>query len=404
MTEQPITQAQLDALEKVADRLFAKLGIDIEFTRHFVDRVNDERNRTQITIRELGQIFAKEYQRWGRTISKMPINTQAVMKDLSSALNIPFVLNKDGEGKELVAKTVMRKPDFKTTNKTLPVESIQEDDAGSTRVEVPGIGVYTVATLQKNLAGKFDELAEMARSGDPSAFRRIAHALENSALTPMSKALVGAYDQLAKQSKHSKAYGESVETGSQVRGSEPTPKKQKAGKGHQSPHPMRGRLVGEEMDQALDVPTPDITTIAKKHGVGDSMIAQQLKKGIEIELEHTTNRAMAKEIALDHLNEMPDYYTKLDKMEVSEMLVKGAWEVQQLREGITDPKQAILNKALEYLDRMVKQDTGDKQSIGSYAFEIARMFNLKDIVNPRQLETMYRKKHDLKKDSGDYSY
>ena len=43
----------------------------------------------------------------------------------------------------------------------------------------------------------------------------------------------------------------------------------------------------------------------------------QLKMGIESELEHTSNREMAKEIAKDHLKEDPKYYTKLKKMEES---------------------------------------------------------------------------------------
>jgi hypothetical protein len=37
--------------------------------------------------------------------------------------------------------------------------------------------------------------------------------------------------------------------------------------------------------------------------------------GIEIEKEHTTDEALAKEIAMDHLKEIPDYYTRLKKME-----------------------------------------------------------------------------------------
>ena len=122
-----ITQTQLNALEAAIDRVFGKLGIDVEFTRHFLDRVNDERNVKPITIRELGQLFAKEYQRWGRTIANMPIDSQAVMKDLSSEINIPFVLNKDGKEKDLVAKTVMRKKNFTTPNKELPVESVNKD-------------------------------------------------------------------------------------------------------------------------------------------------------------------------------------------------------------------------------------------------------------------------------------
>jgi len=41
----------------------------------------------------------------------------------------------------------------------------------------------------------------------------------------------------------------------------------------------------------------------------------QLLKGIEIELEHTDNKYKALEITTDHLEEIPDYYTRLLKME-----------------------------------------------------------------------------------------
>ena len=42
---------------------------------------------------------------------------------------------------------------------------------------------------------------------------------------------------------------------------------------------------------------------------------KQLEMGIKIEMEHTFNRQIAKKIALDHLREIPDYYTRLLKME-----------------------------------------------------------------------------------------
>lgn len=42
---------------------------------------------------------------------------------------------------------------------------------------------------------------------------------------------------------------------------------------------------------------------------------KELKMGTEIEKEHTTNPLIAKRIALDHLAEIDDYYTRLDKME-----------------------------------------------------------------------------------------
>lgn len=47
----------------------------------------------------------------------------------------------------------------------------------------------------------------------------------------------------------------------------------------------------------------------------DSVDEGELEMGIEVEMEHTTNPLIAKRIALDHLTELPDYYTRLAKME-----------------------------------------------------------------------------------------
>ena len=63
------------------------------------------------------------------------------------------------------------------------------------------------------------------------------------------------------------------------------------------------------------VKTPSLTEIAKKHKVSVAYLSKQLVKGIKIENEHTKNTKAASEIARDHLNERPDYYEKLDKME-----------------------------------------------------------------------------------------
>lgn len=59
--------------------------------------------------------------------------------------------------------------------------------------------------------------------------------------------------------------------------------------------------------------------IARRHGVELDEILQQLDIGIKIEQEHTTNSNVAREIALDHLTELPDYYTRLKKMEESDI-------------------------------------------------------------------------------------
>lgn len=42
---------------------------------------------------------------------------------------------------------------------------------------------------------------------------------------------------------------------------------------------------------------------------------EQIKMGLEVEKEHTDSEAIAQQIAKDHLAEIPDYYTRLKKME-----------------------------------------------------------------------------------------
>ena len=70
-----------------------------------------------------------------------------------------------------------------------------------------------------------------------------------------------------------------------------------------------------EKEELPTVKTYNVDYIAKKHGVPVSKIEAQLKKGIQVEYEHTTDKAKAKEIALDHLLELPDYYDRLKKAE-----------------------------------------------------------------------------------------
>ena len=109
-----VSQRQIDDLEKFGDRLLKKFDIDIEFTRHFADRMNDARNKPAISVAEIQRLFKKIAKEKGRNIKKHG-DAEAVLKDMQSDLNLPVVLNyKNGEF-EVVNKTIMRKKDFKTT-------------------------------------------------------------------------------------------------------------------------------------------------------------------------------------------------------------------------------------------------------------------------------------------------
>jgi len=65
----------------------------------------------------------------------------------------------------------------------------------------------------------------------------------------------------------------------------------------------------------LDKPTPTVSEIAAKHKVSSEYIRKQLAIGTKVEMEHTTDRKVAKEIALDHIAEFADYYERLKKAE-----------------------------------------------------------------------------------------
>jgi len=72
-----------------------------------------------------------------------------------------------------------------------------------------------------------------------------------------------------------------------------------------SSYEPQGTMIAESEDI--------IKKLAKKHDVSEEQIEKQLEMGMEIEKEHTDNPAEARKIAIDHLEEKPDYYTKLKK-------------------------------------------------------------------------------------------
>ena len=74
--------------------------------------------------------------------------------------------------------------------------------------------------------------------------------------------------------------------------------------------------------------------ISKLHGVPLRKIQNQLKIGIDVESEHTTSRKQARIIALQHLEEIPDYYTRLKKMETQA-------ESYELEEGTASGKRRV---------------------------------------------------------------
>jgi hypothetical protein len=103
-----------------------------------------------------------------------------------------------------------------------------------------------------------------------------------------------------------------------------------------------------------------VEQIAKKHRLDVSFIQKQLDMGEPIEHEHTRDHDLARDIALQHLDEIPDYYTRLKKMEAdAKKHHKKFKDVKEATDGI---------KAKDYKGRLDRwfDDGGWVQTGGKY--------------------------------------
>jgi len=141
--------------------------------------------------------------------------------------------------------------------------------------------------------------------------------------------------------------------------------------------------------------------IAKKHGVDIKKINSQIKMGIKIELEHVDDKDLAREIAIDHLFEIPDYYTRLEKMENSakkDMKTEGKENITEfarrmrelagLSEGQEKKTLKTVNEGFESFKSYVDRD-GDKVYI--LPIEASSIQELVDIAGEdEELDSLLR--------------
>ena len=149
-----VTAVDIQQLEQFADRIFANVGIDVEFTKHFKDRVNSERNAKPIVPAELTRLFKQERKRYGKPIAQMGPDSEAVMRDLQTDINVPFALvfDKDNNELDLIAKTVMRKDNFSTPNRVFAVED--SPFKIGTRYEMPRKSVRPIPVVKEGATKK----------------------------------------------------------------------------------------------------------------------------------------------------------------------------------------------------------------------------------------------------------
>jgi len=124
-----VDQSDLNTLKKYVDKIWKRVNVDIQFTQHFLDQANDRRNNPEIDLTELKRLFNVLYKQHAREITKLPKNerpngTQAVVKDLVTKVNLPFVFEWNPEKNlfNFVTKTVQRKGNFMTKNRVFELK------------------------------------------------------------------------------------------------------------------------------------------------------------------------------------------------------------------------------------------------------------------------------------------
>lgn len=120
-----ITQSHMKAFEQFIDKMFEKYKIDFDFTKHFRERISDERNAPCIDLKEIATTIKKIYEKYRKgehTLSKY-IDTEAVIKDMQNDLNMPIAVeyNRRDDQIDVIAKTIMRKKNFRTPNPEIKV-------------------------------------------------------------------------------------------------------------------------------------------------------------------------------------------------------------------------------------------------------------------------------------------
>ena len=366
--KEEISKSQLNAIEAYADKLFAKLGIDIEFTKHFLDRVNDERNKKPISVPELMGMFKRLHRKHGKPLSKVDDDFDAVVKDFNNNINIPFAINVTPNDIDLVAKTVMRKKDFKTST---PVIALNENASYQKDINL----IEKLATLTQHMLDKGMNIEPLPNlefvNGDSENARDFFG--KTAYYDPTSQTIV-----LYTEGRHPKDIARSYT--------------------HEMIHHIQnleGRLGNITTTNTQE--DDDLNKIEAEANLNGTMTfrnwtdsineyitpadkskvdSKELKMGIEVEMEHTNDPKEAEVIALQHLAEDPKYYTKLATLGLEEKKVKDPFGLNQFAREIAEGvlNEGRYDKFANQISKIVFEafkdihDRGDKR--GEFEFSV----------------------------------
>ena len=151
----------------------------------------------------------------------------------------------------------------------------------------------------------------------------------------------------------------------------------------------RKKKMKENITEAERTLIARLKDLARKHVKGDSkdvnrkekiqkmfdMLVKQLHKGTKVEMEHDMGKEEAQKIALDHLEEFPDYYTRLKKAEAAE--ATGAGSAGGFEGPIAFKDSEFVRRSFDETPKKVEAtEATSSSSVGAYdapGFEDVKM-------------------------------
>jgi hypothetical protein len=116
-----MAKSDLDQVEKYADSQLSPEDIELgKESDHFFQRLNDPRNGKQISPAELTGFFKRLAKNKKKFLDFVKQYKEFVVKDNRTKINIPFM----AVANKLIAKTIMRKDDFKSSTPVYTTEQI----------------------------------------------------------------------------------------------------------------------------------------------------------------------------------------------------------------------------------------------------------------------------------------
>jgi hypothetical protein len=354
---------QIKAFEKVVDQLFKKFDIDFNFTRHFGDRMDDDRNNPNITMKELADFIKKVYAKKGKSIKGMA-GAEAVLKDIQTDINIPIAITYDRTNDEfdVVMKTIMRKKNFKTPDKVIKYE---ERDYKKEREQYHG----TPEQMEKNRARKRAryamEKAGKAKRGDG----KDVHHKDNNPLNndPKNLSLVSQHYN-RKEPRMRKESPDYIEEISNMRRMKLVNKIKNSGVVKKGSMSKDDKKKDKQEGAGHSAAQRAAIAISKKEKAG--------KPGYDSE-----GKSLKKEA-----DGCWNGYKQVGMKEKNGKMVPNCVP-ESVAEALASNQELMNKAALDALHKVIKSK-GNKSSLKSYAFDIAKSFRG---MKGRDLENLYKK-------------